>query len=174
MNNKTIIFLIAIALIGIGIFTFLQFANNKPANDLSADTTLPRNGDKTLTIKVFFNNNELDPEITCNKVFSVERKIPYTKAVAQAALDELLSGPTEEEKNDGYFTSINSGVILNRVTIEDKIAKADFNEMLEYQVGGSCRVSAIRAQIEQTLIQFPSVNEVVISINGETEATLQP
>ncbi|PIP22172.1 MAG: hypothetical protein COX38_02115, partial [Candidatus Nealsonbacteria bacterium CG23_combo_of_CG06-09_8_20_14_all_39_25] len=48
------------------------------------------------------------------------------------------------------------------------------DEQLEFQVGGSCKVSAIRAQITQTLKQFPTVDEVVISINGRTEDILQP
>jgi len=45
---------------------------------------------------------------------------------------------------------------------------------LQYQVGGSCRVSAIRAQIIETLKQFSTVKNVVISINGRTEDILQP
>jgi spore germination protein GerM len=33
---------------------------------------------------------------------------------------------------------------------------------------------AIRNQIERTLLQFDDINEVVISINGESEEILQP
>jgi spore germination protein GerM len=51
---------------------------------------------------------------------------------------------------------------------------ADFNERLEYQVGGSCRVSAIRAQISETLKQFPTIKDVIILINGRKEDVLQP
>ncbi|MBU3925210.1 GerMN domain-containing protein, partial [Patescibacteria group bacterium] len=54
------------------------------------------------------------------------------------------------------------------------IAKVDFDERLEFQAGGSCRVAAIRAEITETLKQFPTVNNVVISINGRTEDILQP
>lgn len=50
----------------------------------------------------------------------------------------------------------------------------DFDERLEFQVGGSCRVAAISAQIRETLKQFPQVKEVIISINGRTEDILQP
>jgi spore germination protein GerM len=45
---------------------------------------------------------------------------------------------------------------------------------LEFQVGGSCRVAAIRAQITDTLKQFPPVDEVIISIDDRTEDILQP
>ncbi|MFA5084268.1 MAG: GerMN domain-containing protein [Candidatus Paceibacterota bacterium] len=125
-------------------------------------------------VKVYFNNNKMDPEVSCNKVFAVERSIPKTSAVGRAALEELLKGLTEQEKTDGYFTSIKPGAEIQKLTIENGVAKVDFNEQLEFQVGGSCWVSAIRAQITQTLKQFPTVNEVVISINGRTEDILQP
>jgi len=127
-----------------------------------------------IKIKAYFNNSNLDPEASCNKVFSVEREIPKTEAVARAALEELLKGVTEKEKSEGFFTSINSGVKIQKLTIENGIAKVDFDEQLEFQIGGSCRVSAIRAQITQTLKQFTIVKEVIISIDGRTEDILQP
>jgi hypothetical protein len=127
-----------------------------------------------ITIKAYFNNNKMDPEISCNKVFAVERQVPQTAAVARAALNWLLSGPTNAEKDAGFFTSINSGVKIQSLTIENGTAYVDFDEQLEYQMGGSCRVSAIRAQITETLKQFSTVKNVIISINGRTEDILQP
>ena len=47
-------------------------------------------------------------------------------------------------------------------------------EAFQYGVAGSCRVLAIRAQIESTLKQFPSIKKVVISVNGRTGEVLQP
>jgi len=129
---------------------------------------------ETIKVKVYFNNDKMDPEFSCNKVFPVEREVPKTQAVARAALEELLKGATEEEKNQGFFTSINSGVKIQSLSIKDGVAKVDFDEQLEFQVGGSCRVAAIRAQITQTLKQFPTVDNVIISINGRTEDILQP
>ncbi|MEK7158995.1 MAG: GerMN domain-containing protein [Patescibacteria group bacterium] len=129
---------------------------------------------ETTIIKIFFNNNELDKEMTCVKVFPVERTIAKTAAVGQASLEELLSGATQKEKANDYFSNINDGVKLNKLTIENGVAKADFSDQLEAGVGGSCRVSAIRSQITETLKQFPTVKEVIISINGKTEDILQP
>ena len=127
-----------------------------------------------VTIKVYFNNNKLDPEISCNKVFPVERKIIKTEAIGRAALEELLKGVTETEKAQGFFSSINSGVKIQKLTIDNGTAKVDFDKQLEFQVGGSCKVSAIRAQIIETLKQFPTVKNVIISIDGRTEDILQP
>jgi len=129
---------------------------------------------ETMEVKVYFNNSDLDPEFSCNKVFPVLRIIPKTRAIARAALEELLKGATAEEQRQGFLTSLNPNVKIQKLTIEKGIAEVDFDDQLEFQVGGSCRVSAIRAQIAETLKQFPTVQEVVISINGRTEDILQP
>ncbi len=128
----------------------------------------------TMSVKVYFNNNKLDPVISCNKVFATERQVPKTEAVARAAIEELLKGPTDAERLQGYFTGINPGVKIQSLTIENEAAKIDFDEQLQNQVGGSCRVSAIRSEITETLMQFSTVKSVIISINGESETILQP
>lgn len=130
---------------------------------------------KMMTLKAFFANTVLDPEISCNKVFSVSREVPKTTAVARAALDELLKGPTEAEKSAGYMTSINPGVKIQSLTISATgTAYVDFDQKLQEGVGGSCRVGMIRWEIVETLKQFPTVKNVVISINGNSEEILQP
>lgn len=125
-------------------------------------------------VKAFFNNDKLDPEYSCNKVFPVEREILKTTAMARAALEELLRGPTAAEKAEGFFTSINPGVKIQKLVIEQGVAKVDFDQTMEQGMGGSCRVSAIRAQITATFKQFPTVEDVIISVNGRTEDILQP
>jgi len=157
----------------------LIFKNENPSGDEQRNkeyilnVKIKRTGE-TLTVKVFWGNSNLDPEFSCNKVFGTERIIAKTEAIARAALEELLKGPTNEEEQNGNFTSINQGVKIQSLTIENGIAKVDFDSQLEFQVGGSCRVGAIRAQIVQTLKQFPAVKEVIISINNRTEDILQP
>lgn len=158
---------------------FLVFNNDNPSGlpENSKEFKLPikfGQPKETTIVKVYFNNSNLDPEASCNKVFSVDRVIPKTTAVARAALEALLTGPTATEKESGHATSINAGVKIQSLIIENQTARVDFDEQLEFQVGGSCRVSAIRAQITQTLKQFPTIKNVIISINGRTEDILQP
>jgi spore germination protein GerM len=158
----------------------LVFKNENPSDMRDKDRTfsLPvkilKSSEEIMTIKVFFNNNIMDPAISCNKVFAVNREVLKTTAVARAALDELLKGVTYSDVNQGFSTSINEGVKIQSLTIENGVANVDFNEQLGYQVGGSCRVSTIREQIIQTLKQFPTIKSVTISINGRTEDILQP
>ena len=130
--------------------------------------------EKTTMVKIFFGNIKKDPEVlNCEKVYSVEREVFENKEMVQA-LEELLKGPTLEEQEKGYLTNINSGVNINSLIVENNIAKVDFDEQLGFQVGGSCRVMAIRSQITGTLVQFPEINDVIISINGRIEDILQP
>lgn len=130
---------------------------------------------ESMNVNVFFGNNEIDEgSMYCERSYPISRRIPRTAAPARAALLELLRGPTRNEYEQGYFTSINSGVEIQRLVIENDTAQVDFSDTLEFQVGGSCRVAAIRSQITEILKQFSSVQDVIISINGRTEDILQP
>ncbi|MDO8602176.1 MAG: Gmad2 immunoglobulin-like domain-containing protein [bacterium] len=129
------------------------------------------------TVQAYFSNTQADPGTPdCAKVFSVYRNVPNTQAVARAALEEMLKGPTAAEQRVGYVTGIQNGsrIAINSLTIENGVAKVDFSSELEQSAGGSCRVGAVRSQIEHTLKQFSTVKSVVISVNGESETILQP
>ena len=125
------------------------------------------------TVKVFFGKEGVS-ETDCSEVIAVSRTVLKTEALGRAAINELLKGPTAVEKSTGFFTSLNEGVMLKSLRITEGVAYAEFDEALGRSVGGSCRVQAIRAQITETLKQFPTIEEVVISIDGRTEDILQP
>jgi hypothetical protein len=148
-----------------------------PANDdsLAIPVAYLANAEK-MKVKVYFQNAELDAatDYDCGKVIAVEREIVKTEAVARAALEELLQGPTATEKDLGFTTTLNAGIKIQKLTIENGVAKVDFDEQLEKGVGGSCWVMAIRAQINETLKQFTTIKSVIISIDGRTEDILQP
>lgn len=121
------------------------------------------------------------------EIVLVERHVPRTPQIASAALGEMLWGPGPGE---AYATGLpasaevlaagvrtpdwGSRVRLLKLTITDGIALANFGPELSAYGGGSARVDMIRSQIEATLRQFPSVNQVVIAIDGQTEGILQP
>ncbi len=117
---------------------------------------------------------------------SEERRIPYTVAVGTAALERLLDGPhhprfstalpTPEEVQTypGRQPDWGDRVRLLGLTVEDGIATANFSQEMRAYGGGSTRVQMIREQITQTLLQFPTVDEVRIAVEGETETVLQP
>ncbi len=130
---------------------------------------------ETMKVKVFFSSTKLNEDmIDCSLVFPVTREVEKSVAVGRVALTELFKGTTFTEEEDKYFTNIPDGVVINSLDITDGVAKVDLNSKLEEGVGGSCRVTAIRAQITETLKQFPTVDSVIISIDGQTEDILQP
>lgn len=133
---------------------------------------------------VEFGNNKKDPEmLDCGKVFPVKRIVlaPARDAEVMVALHELLSGPSATEKVDGYFSSLPEGVNFPKVeSLGGCDYRLDFDESLEQGVGGSCRVLAIRSQIEATVKAncsdkaHANAAKITISINGRTEDILQP
>lgn len=129
---------------------------------------------ETMNLKVYFSNQNQDQMLICEQPLAVNREIPYTTAPARAVIEELLKGPSPSEAEQGFFTSLNSGVVLQSLSIVDGLARIDFNQELDRQIGGSCHVQAIWAQIAKTLLQFSTVNDVLISIDGRTEDILQP
>lgn len=129
------------------------------------------------TLPIFFSAPALssrdNPE--CDEVY------PETRAVSrvgedvpwpEVALRALLAGPSESE-GSLFFTSIPDGVALLSLEVDGGVAHADFSSELN-QVAGSCRVIAIRAQIEETLKRFDGIDEVVISVEGNIGEALQP
>lgn len=131
----------------------------------------PNAGEKT-SIKVFFGNSVRGAE--CEKVLSVIREVPKVTTIGKTTIEELLKGPTITEQSQGFSTALNTDVKVNSLSISNGIARVDFNLNLNSDVAGSCRVQAIRAQIEETLKQFPTVQNVIISVNGKAENILEP
>lgn len=129
----------------------------------------------TVKVKIFLGRTGFDEADACDTVYPVERLVSSKTQIYRAALSELIGGPTPAEKADGYFTSLPGRVTLKSVAADAAgTVTANFDPGLESGVAGSCRVIAIRAQIENTLRQFPEVRDVVLSVNGRADDVLQP
>jgi len=126
-----------------------------------------------MAVEVYFTNAAQGSTTDCGKVFRVSRRIPRTEAIAEAALTQLLLGPTMQEREQSYGTEIPATAKLRSVTIDNGVATADFDGNLN-RAAGSCRITAIRAQIEKTLRQFTTIRKVIISVDGKTKDVLQP
>jgi sporulation and spore germination protein len=122
-------------------------------------------------------------------VVAARQRIPRTIQIGTAALNDLLWGPAPGNLA-GFTTAIptpeqvlsfagrapgwGARVTLRSLVIRDGVATADFSRELNAYGGGSLRVMLIRQQISRTLLQFPTVREVRIAIEGETEGVLEP
>lgn len=126
---------------------------------------------ETVEIEVYFNRRGI---AECEETVGVTRQIPRTRDPVRAALEHLLAGPGAAESERGYLTSIPAGVTIQRLSLRNGRLKADLSRQLEAGVAGSCRVMAIRSQLERTLGNLPDVNSVLISIDGRVDDILQP
>lgn len=146
-----------------------------PTTSGSQTNVTPTTVASTMPVKVFLIKESTTGEASnnCAEVFASTRQVPRTVRVATAALNELVQGPNTNELAQGLMTALPPNVRLSTLIISSGIALADFSPELK-EVAGACRVTAIRAQITETLKQFPSVQSVIISVAGESETVLQP
>jgi spore germination protein GerM len=160
-----VIIILAVAALSWALFStshpFLSF----PVES-NATGTVPKTG--TLTVNLYFPNATLDPSI-CPKTFAVERNIADTPTIVRDTLAALLAGPTDTEKKSGYATMLTSGAGIQSLRIEDGLASIDLDRAPLKEPAGSCHARTARAQMEATLKQFPSVNAVMISANGQAQ-----
>jgi germination protein M len=92
-------------------------------------------------------------------VAPVARSVPHTEAVARAALEQLLAGPTAAERDAGFDTDVPGAAELRGLTIAGGTATADFAKPF-----GEARKRL--AQVVYTLTQFPSVSRVRVELDG--------
>ncbi len=146
-----------------------------PANDaqIRIPVTFPKSD--AMPVLVFFADAKAISEGSdCSAVLEFNRIVEKNVAVGKTSLLQLLLGPTPRESGLGAVANIPSEVKLNTIIIDNGTANVDFNSALNEKTAGSCMVTSIRSQIEKTLKQFPTVKNVVISVEGETTDVLQP
>ena len=101
---------------------------------------------------------------------AVLRAVPSTKAVATAAVNALLSGPTSAETARSITTTVPAGSQLLGLTIVGGVATVNLSKEFE-SGGGSASVLTRLGQVVYTLTQFPTVKTVVFQIEGVTSTT---
>jgi hypothetical protein len=118
-----------------------------------------------------------------------QRRIPKASALDMAAIHELLWGPGVYN-SAGFTTALPTPeqvlafpgrtadwgprVTLRSLRMVDGIALVDFSQELRAYGGGSQRASQIHGQITRTLLQFPQVRDVRITIEGQRDVVLEP
>jgi hypothetical protein len=99
------------------------------------------------------------------KVWPVSRQVEETEAVARAALDALLTGPTDQESTDLAMTSaIPDGIEVDDVSVVSRVATVDLSEELPEEA---------LAQLVYTLTQFATVESVLIQDRSVARADFE-
>ena len=112
-------------------------------------------------LTVFAHDPQRAPD-DCARVFPVLRRAPKAAAVARLLTEVLLTTDVFPK-----------GAQVNAVNLREGTLTVDFNERMQ-NVGGSCRVQAIRSSLERTLRTLPNVKKVVVTANGNHDLALQP
>jgi hypothetical protein len=109
---------------------------------------------------------ETGMEIGCDdSVVPVEVNIEPTIAPLTAALEKLLAVDTQMYEDTGLYNALyQSDLALQDVAIRGSEAVIRLTGTL--QLGGVCDEPRVRAQLRQTALQYATVDEVSISING--------
>jgi Sporulation and spore germination len=90
--------------------------------------------------------------------------IPPTQGVLRAALEKLLSAKQQFYGESGYYNALyQSDLQVASVTIEQ--GKAIIHLTGSIMLGGVCDAPRVEAQIEQTALQFSTVDDVAVFIN---------
>lgn len=118
-----------------------------------------------------------------------QRNVPRTMRIGTAALEELIwgpgppnfagfrtaiPGPAEVLAYPGRTTDWGPRVTLRKLTITNGVATADFSRELAAYGDDPVRAGQIREQVRRTLQEFPSVQDVRITVEGVIDPALAP
>ncbi|MEW5706965.1 MAG: GerMN domain-containing protein [Actinomycetota bacterium] len=130
---------------------------NNTGKDIAAETT------PTVEVKLYFSDDQaqyLVPEV---------RKIDKTPAIARAALEELIKGPSE----GGHFATIPQGTKILNLDIINGIAYVNFSkEIVENHSGGSAGELMTVNSVVDTLTEFKDIKKVRFMVEGKKVETL--
>jgi hypothetical protein len=135
---------------------------------LATPTSVPAAG--TMKIKLFFvaleDNGKSGKKIGCNdSIVAVERAIPQTQGVLTAALKELLSIRERRIGDAGLYNALaQANLTIDAIAVID--GKALINLSGTLGLSGVCDDPRVQAQLEELALQFATVKQVSITLNG--------
>lgn len=145
-----------------------------PASTATGDTTTPpiTSGTSGYQVNVFFSRHP-DSENNPASVFPVTRTSP-TLGVATYAIKQLIAGPSASERTSGLYTPLTASLTgasncgadftlaLNTHAGRPEQGTATLRFCRATQLAGDLTGAYIKAEINRTLLQFPTIKKVVI------------
>jgi hypothetical protein len=123
-----------------------------------------------MKIKLFFvaleDNGKSGKQIGCNdSIVAVTRTIPATTAPLTAALKELFSIRERNYGQAGLYNALApANLKLDSASLIDGKATIDLSGTLE--LGGVCDAPRVEAQLKELALQFSTVKQVSVFLNG--------
>lgn len=162
--------LIVIFLVWAGIKNASQVAQPlPPAEEATTTPSEQTNNEGTMTVKIAlldYSGEKPGKQRGCDRVLLVDRTVPASPATLTAALTELFSIKEEEIDGLGNFMPRTSGTLtFDSATVTNGIAKIYLQGSLS-GLAGVCDDPRAKIQIEETALQFPTVQGVELYLNG--------
>jgi germination protein M len=124
-----------------------------PTSSSAPTTSVSPSPSTTLQLSVYF--------ISSGKIAAGHRTVPKTKAVATAAVNQLLDGPTDAESSAGFTDALPPGASVRSIRVTKGTAVVSLDaEILQLGQSNPEAEMAALAQLTFTLTQFPTVSGV--------------
>ena len=143
-----------------------------PSSTDQTENSLPPSTTSTQFVNIFLialeDNGQGGLPVGCgDSVIPVQVEIPSTQEVLQSALDSLLSIKTQYYGESGLYNALyQSDLQIESLNIADGVATVKLIGTL--LIGGVCDNPRIQVQLEQTVLQFPTISKAEIFINGKS------
>lgn len=100
-----------------------------------------------------------------DSIVPVTIELPATQAILRATLEKQLAQTTQFYGESGLYNALyQSQLTINDVRIDNGVATIRLVGRIV--LGGVCDAPRVQAQLEQTALQFSTVNQVRIFVNG--------
>ena len=162
--SLAVIGLFLVALVSVALFSGCQSATQKQVDVffpkmLPTSSSMADNTQKLVT--------ESTVPLTESVLNTVRRELPNQKQVLTFALNQLLKGPTQTEKNIGLYSEIPQGTKLIQVSQTGNQVTVDLDPTF-VSGGGSSSFQTRLTQIQKTIkANTSSQTKVAITINGD-------
>ena len=128
--------------------------------------------EKKISLTVYLNGSAKDK--VDSSLVAVQREIVLTedtvKFRVRAALEELIKGPSDKDKQAGLTSSLPKEVKVLNVGVKRPYVTVDFSSELQ-NIGGTMRITSLLDQIKYTLTENDGIAGVILQVNGEQVGT---
>lgn len=175
---KNIFMVILWIIIGLTlILTVWTFLGRKKTSSTNSDwnasnlNTLTTAKTKVSEYKLFFialgDNGKSGELVGCgDSIVEVKNQTQFTPTILAFSVEKLLSLKDQYYGQSGLYNALaGSNLTLESASIEKQIATVKLKG--ELSVSGTCEAPRILAELQKTVLQFPSVKEANILINGQ-------
>lgn len=140
-----------------------------PVGMMKSDDFIDRNmNSQTAIVTIYFTGED------GLGLFAAQRQVRYSPAVSmeQLVVQQLIEGPSDEEKNEGLYPVIPQGTQLLKINTKDGVCYLDLNEKFLNRMEGATEEVVIYS-IVNSLVELPNINKVQFRINGEERKNYQ-